>query len=849
MKRACLARWMALGVFMAFASMAAAPATGADIGVYNLPGQGATNTPPTITLVPLSAGLYRFTLVTPDIDARASYFAWNPYGSGSYWSTAYAIRFAQVPGGPLTGRVGGEFTFSDTPYHAWLATTNKAVEVDIPFDQDVRLFVDDSVFGDNTGGVSVLVELVAPHVEFRQVSDPVSIVNQTTYPLLGATTSTITAPDPYANYRFTHWTVGGVRMADPTGCGTNPATFVINGPTEAVAHYVPTTQDSDGDGLPDWWELRYFGNLAQGANDDPDGDGFTNATEYANGTRPNVIESLEQGGVSRRRGVAFNVDVGVGDPTWPYGGVSRRRSATVTAVLNTAGYATLTESSTPAGIVSQTRVIAKGSTVNLTIPPDPYADYRFTGWNVNGVRYDSPTQLQPIPITINGDTVAVARYVRQSDDTDGDGIPDWLEWFLFNTLAKDQTSDADGDGFTFAQETVRGYSQVAADALDMGGVSRRRSATFTVDLGGRLPYRLTSDPATILEQTQYLPAGTPVTVPDKKNDNYAGYLFSWWDLNGIRAQDPSGAALTTFSFSLTAPATATAHYINPSIDTVGDGISDWNKMTYYGSLAFGAASDTDGDGFTFAQELLRGFSPRVVDTVAQGGVSRRRSVLVAVNAIFLPNPPAIGANAAINITRATARLSAQVNPVNSATGVYFQWGRTSAYGQNTATQNIGAGLQPVNTFADLTGLAPGTVYHFRVVASNAQGISIGDDFIFQTQQTTYADWAAANGVGAPLVDDDGDGVVNFLEFAFGLNPRDAGAMQLPQPQFVGDNYVVTFAQPAGVSGIIYGAEWSADLTPGSWAPIADTGSGTTHTFSVSIGSNQKMFIRLRVSSP
>ena len=85
---------------------------------------------------------------------------------------------------------------------------------------------------------------------------------------------------------------------------------------------MPTTQDSDNDGLPDWWELRFFGNLAQGANDDPDGDGFTNAVEYAHGTRPNVIEALEQGGVSRRRGVAFNVDVGVGDPTWPYGGVS-----------------------------------------------------------------------------------------------------------------------------------------------------------------------------------------------------------------------------------------------------------------------------------------------------------------------------------------------------------------------------------------------------------------------------------------------------------------------------------------------------------------------------------------------
>jgi hypothetical protein len=44
--------------------------------------------------------------------------------------------------------------------------------------------------------------------------------------------------------------------------------------------------DTDGDGLPDSWEMQYFGNLAQGPNDDPDGDGFTNLQEYQAGTNP-----------------------------------------------------------------------------------------------------------------------------------------------------------------------------------------------------------------------------------------------------------------------------------------------------------------------------------------------------------------------------------------------------------------------------------------------------------------------------------------------------------------------------------------------------------------------------------
>ena len=46
------------------------------------------------------------------------------------------------------------------------------------------------------------------------------------------------------------------------------------------------TDDTDGDGLPDGWELLYFGNLAQDGLGDYDGDGINNATEFAEGTNP-----------------------------------------------------------------------------------------------------------------------------------------------------------------------------------------------------------------------------------------------------------------------------------------------------------------------------------------------------------------------------------------------------------------------------------------------------------------------------------------------------------------------------------------------------------------------------------
>jgi hypothetical protein len=44
--------------------------------------------------------------------------------------------------------------------------------------------------------------------------------------------------------------------------------------------------DSNNNGIPDWWEIQYFGNLNQTATGDYDGDGVDNLNEYLEGTNP-----------------------------------------------------------------------------------------------------------------------------------------------------------------------------------------------------------------------------------------------------------------------------------------------------------------------------------------------------------------------------------------------------------------------------------------------------------------------------------------------------------------------------------------------------------------------------------
>jgi hypothetical protein len=72
----------------------------------------------------------------------------------------------------------------------------------------------------------------------------------------------------------------------------------------------------------------------------------------------------------------------------------------------------------------------------------------------------------------------------------------------------------------------------------------------------------------------------------------------------------------------------------------------------------------------------------------------------------------------------------------------------------------------------------------------------------------YFGSTANSGNGADLNDYKKDGKVNLLKYAFGLNPTLSNGTQLPRPQKVGGNFVASFTQPAGVSGIPYGAEWN-----------------------------------------
>ena len=120
--------------------------------------------------------------------------------------------------------------------------------------------------------------------------------------------------DQYETIIAYSWTQTGGPIVSLTGAGTSVAQFTA--PSGVVGQTTLTFQltvtnslgdtgtdttaitvqmvDSDRDGLSDYWETQYFGTLVQSGGGDYDGDGYSDAYEFENGTDPVVPAQLTE---------------------------------------------------------------------------------------------------------------------------------------------------------------------------------------------------------------------------------------------------------------------------------------------------------------------------------------------------------------------------------------------------------------------------------------------------------------------------------------------------------------------------------------------------------------------------
>ena len=337
-------------------------------------------------------------------------------------------------------------------------------------------------------------------------------------------------------YRFTGWIMDGTRLTDPTGRALFDLAVVPTESTTIQAAYVAETLDADSDGLPDWWELQLLGDLAAGADADPDSDGFTLLEEYKLGYQPMVIDTIAGGGLSH-----------VGSALLAY-------SDPIQSIR-------IDFSSDPEGLITtQTTSLILGDAVATPDAPLAVNDYRFVGWYLDGTRQTDGAgrALFDLSLLPTGSAGYVARYVDQAEDSDADNLPDWWELHYLGALTFSGTDDPDADGLNLTQEYQADYSPLVADQPLHGGLSSIGSATVSLNLA---PYRqqivsvAVNNPSygAVTGTGSYL-TGATVTVTATAAD---GFAFTNW-----AGDVPQGFESTnSFSFTATTSVSLTAYFV------------------------------------------------------------------------------------------------------------------------------------------------------------------------------------------------------------------------------------------------------------------------------------------------
>lgn len=101
----------------------------------------------------------------------------------------------------------------------------------------------------------------------------------------------------------------------------------------------------------------------------------------------------------------------------------------------------------------------------------------------------------------------------------------------------------------------------------------------------------------------------------------------------------------------------------------------------------------------------------------------------------LPQAPDATTISAGCLNPTSACLGGVVNPENSHTTYYFEWGADTSYGTKvpaSGSLDAGSDLSLHKFTADLSALQPETTYHYRIVAQNQAGTTDGFDQTFIT---------------------------------------------------------------------------------------------------------------------
>lgn len=184
--------------------------------------------------------------------------------------------------------------------------------------------------------------------------------------------------------------------------------------------------------------------------------------------------------------------------------------------------------------------------------------------------------------------------------------------------------------------------------------------------------------------------------------------------------------------------------VNGSVNPDGAATSYW--FEYGETTDFGNTTDlrSAGNGTAAAavSASLSGLNPATkyyfrLNAQNKFGTTNGSTLSFTTNGPAAATAPSATTGAATAVATTSATFHGTVNPNGADTTYWFEYSDSSLLGsvvaQTTPTQSLSAGTTGMPVTASVSGLASGTLYHFRLVASNSHGTTKGDVVDFTTQ--------------------------------------------------------------------------------------------------------------------
>jgi hypothetical protein len=176
--------------------------------------------------------------------------------------------------------------------------------------------------------------------------------------------------------------------------------------------------------------------------------------------------------------------------------------------------------------------------------------------------------------------------------------------------------------------------------------------------------------------------------------------------------------------------------INPGgVDT--DYTFNYGVTPSYGSVTAARSAGSGGKKVMVA-ERISGLEPGTTYHFQITAVSAAGSAIGA-DVVFTTGgapPSVVTTGPAVSVGTEKAGVTGSIDPNGAATSWYVQYGLSTAYGVQNFPQTLVAGSVPDPVAATLTGLAPATLFHYRIVAFHDSIVSYGADATFFTRPLT-----------------------------------------------------------------------------------------------------------------